>query len=389
MIRVLAYLSIILIGLCISPLFDDMNGYLYLAFWDYEIEMGIIAALICLVLFYCLLQLVEWCLVFILNLIFSSRLLPRKWHNQTAKKHTLLGGLALAEEDWAVAEKAMAKGAKKSENPSLNLLAAARAAQHQNDIESRDSYLLEAEKEPMAIKTVETIRTRYLLQQGELVAARKQLDKLVPTSKSKLPVLKLAIELYQAQADFNALKLLLPIIKKRQLLSEKAFAELSLSTNRALLISATETSVQELEKVWHSLSRVERKEMNTLALYCIGLHKYDKKPQALKLLMKQLNHSPSSEILTSLENILLPSDVNERELIFSAEKKYSENIHFKILIAKLHQQNKAYRQAMEYWQNICKMLPSKAHWLALGENQEHLGEQNSAIRSYRNAIKFD
>ncbi|NRD75750.1 heme biosynthesis protein HemY [Shewanella sp. VB17] len=387
MIKVLAYLSIILIGLCISPFFDGMNGYLYLAFWDYEIEMGVIAALICLVLFYCLLQLVEWCLVLILHLIFSSRLLPDKWRKKASKKHTLLGELALAEEDWAVAEKAMVKGAKKGESPSFNLLAAARAAQHQNNIESRDYYLLEAEKEPMVTKTVATIRTRYLLQQGELIEARKQLDKLVPTSKSKLPVLKLALELYQAQADFNALKLLLPIIKKRQLLSEQTFAELALSTHQALLISATKTSLQELEKVWHSFSRAERKEMSNLALYCTGLTQYDKKPQALKLLMKQLNHSPSPEILTSLGAVLLPSDVNERELIFAAEKKHNDNIHLKILVAKLHQQNKAYRQAMEHWQHICKMQPNKTHWLALGEMQEHLGEQNSAILSYRNAIK--
>lgn len=389
MIRVLAYLAIILIGLCISPFFAGMNGYLYLAFWDYEIEMGVFTAIIGLILFYCLLQLVEWCLVFILNIILSSRLLPEKWRKKAARKHTLTGALALAEEDWAVAEKAMAKGAEKGEIPSLNLLAAARAAQHLNDMQSRDGYLLEAEKEPMAITAVGITRTRYLLQQGDLAAAREQLDKLSPSSKSKMPLLKLAIELYQAQTDFSSLKLLLPIIKKRQLLSEAAFTELSVATNHALLISATKNSEQELEKVWHWLSRSERKEMSNLALYCTGLGQYERKAEALKLLMKQLKHSPSPEILTGLGELLLPSDIDERELIFSMEKKHSEDINFQILLAKLHQQNKEYRRSMEYWKNICKMQPSQAHWLALGDTQEHLGEQNNAIQSYRHAIKVD
>ncbi|MFT5235250.1 MAG: HemY protein, partial [Shewanella sp.] len=386
MIRILAYLAIILIGLCISPFFDGMNGYLYFAFWDYEVEMGAITAIIGLILFYGLLQLVEWSLVFSINLILSSRLLPEKWRKKAARKHTLVGALALAEEDWPVAEKAMAKGAEKGEIPSLNLLAAARAAQHQNDPESRDSYLLEAEKEPMAINAVGITRTRYLLQQGDLTGAREQLDKLSPSSKSKLPVLRLAVELYQAQADFNSLKLLLPVIKKRLLLSETAFTELAVATNHALLISATENSEQELEKVWHWLSRGERKEMGSIALYCVGLNRFERKDEALKLLMKQLKHSPSAEILTGLGELLLPSDLDERELIFSIGKKHSQDINFQILLAKLHQQNKEYRRAMEYWKKICQIQPIKAHWLALGETQEHLGEQNLAIKSYRHAI---
>ncbi|MBW8186625.1 heme biosynthesis HemY N-terminal domain-containing protein [Shewanella nanhaiensis] len=389
MIRVLAYLTIILIGLCISPFFDGMNGYLYVAFWDYEVEMGVVTAVVGLILFYCILQVVEWCLVFLLNLILSSRLLPEKWRRKAARKHTLVGALALAEEDWPVAEKAMAKGAEKGEIPALNLLAAARAAQHQNDSVSRDNYLNEAEKEPIAVNAVTTTRTRYLLQQGDLTGAREQLDKLSPSSKSKLPVLRLAIELYQAQSDFNALKLLLPIVKKRQLLDDSAFAELTITTNRSLLVSATEVSEQELEKVWHWLSRTERKEMSNLVLYCIGLNRYGRKPEALKLLIKHLKNSPSPELLTGLGKILLPTDLDERELIFSMEKKHVENIDFQILLAKLHQQNSDHRRAKEYWQKVCQIQPSKAHWLALGETQEHLGEQNPAILSYRNAIKAD
>ena len=389
MIRVLAYLAIILIGLCISPFFDGMNGYLYVAFWDYEVEMGVVTAIVGLILFYCILQVVEWCLVFLLNLILSSRLLPEKWRRKAARKHTLVGALALAEEDWPVAEKAMAKGAEKGEIPALNLLAAARAAQHQNDSVSRDNYLNEAEKEPIAANAVTTTRTRYLLQQGDLISAREQLDKLSPSSKSKLPVLRLAIELYQAQSDFNSLKLLLPIIKKRQLLSDSAFAELTLSTNRSLLLSATEVSEQELEKAWHWLSRAERKEMSYLTLYCLGLNRYGRKPEALKLLMKHLKNSPSPELLTGLGKILLPTDLDERELIFSMEKKHAENIDFQILLAKLHQQNSDHRRAKEYWEKVCLIQPTKDHWLALGENQEHLGEQNPAILSYRNAIKAD
>jgi len=388
MIRIMIYLGIILLGLCISPFFEGMNGYLYFTVWDYEVETGVVFAVIALIVFYGLLQILEWVIIFLLNLLFSSRLLPEKWRKKAARKHTLIGALALAEEDWPTAEKAMAKGAEKGELPALNLLAAARAAQHQNNTASRDEYLLQAENERLAIKAVGTTRTRYLLQQGELEKARKELDKLSPTSKSKLPVLRLALELYQAQSDWHSLKLLLPIIKKRNLISGEELNELSVLTNTSLLTSAQKSSEQDLEKAWHWLSRAERKEIRYLAIYCIGLNLYQRKPEALKILMKQLKHSCSAELLTALAEIISPADVEERKVIFSLEKQYAEEVNFQILLAKLHQQNKEYRHATTYWQKVCNLQPDKACWLALAESQEHLGELNKAVNSYRNAAMF-
>ncbi|RTR35950.1 heme biosynthesis protein HemY [Shewanella canadensis] len=388
MIRIMIYLGIILLGLCISPFFEGMNGYLYFTVWDYEVETGVVFAVIALIVFYGLLQILEWAIIFLLNLLFSSRLLPEKWRKKAAKKHTLIGALALAEEDWSTAEKAMSKGAEKGELPALNLLAAARAAQHQNNTEARDEYLLQAENERLAIKAVGTTRTRYLLQQGELDKARKELDKLSPTSKSKLPVLRLALELYQAQSDWHSLKLLLPIIKKRNLLSGEELNELIISTNTSLLVSAQQSSEQDLEKAWHWLSRAERKEMRYLAIYCVGLNLYQRKPEALKLLMKQLKSSTSPDLLSALAEIISPADVEERKVIFSLENKYAEEVNFQILLAKLYQQNKEYRHATTYWQKVCNLQPDKICWLALAESQEHLGELNKAVNSYRNAASF-
>ncbi|WP_076415919.1 heme biosynthesis HemY N-terminal domain-containing protein [Shewanella sp. UCD-KL12] len=389
MIKVMIYLVIILLGLCISPFFEGMNGYLYFTIWDYEVETGVVFAIISLIIFYGLLQLTEWVFVFLINLLLSSRLLPEKWRKKAARKHTLVGALALAEEDWPSAEKAMLKGADKGELPTLNLLAAARAAQHQSNIEARDQYLLKAEQEPLAIKAVSTSRTRYLLQQGELEKARTELDKLSPTSKSKLPVLRLALELYQAQGDWHALKLLLPTIKKRLMLDAEALKQLTRVTNNALLLQAQTADEQELEKVWHWLSRAERKEPEHLASYCIGLSKFNRESEAKKHLMKLIKSGLCSDSLSALAQILTPSDIEERKQIFALEKKYGEDLNFQVLLAKLHLQNKEYRQAITYWKKVCHQQPSKQNWLALAETQEHLGEQNSALQSYRQAAITD
>ena len=114
------------------------------------------------------------------------------------------------------------------------------------------------------------------------------------------------MELYQAQADWHALKLLLPIIKKRQVLSEADYQRLTMLTNTALLIQAQSSSEQELEKVWHWLSRAERKEPQYLASYCLGLHKFNRETEAKKLLMKQIKSGLCSDTSVALAEILSP-----------------------------------------------------------------------------------
>ncbi|MGS0675474.1 heme biosynthesis HemY N-terminal domain-containing protein [Shewanella sp. 0m-4] len=388
MVRALVYLIIILLGLCISPFLVGSKGYLYLAIGDYQVETSIVFAIIALIIFYSLLQLVEFVVVWLLNLVLNSRYLPERWRKKAARKHTLLGALALAEEDWPAAEKAMAKGAEKGEIPALNLLAAARAAHHQDNHQARDEYLAKAQLEPLAVKAVSTTRTRYLLQQGDLVAAREELDKLNPTSKSKLPILKLAIELYQAQQDWQALKLLLPIVSKKHVLEDDAFNALSLKTNTALLSQAAKANEQELEKCWHWLTRGERKQAEYIALYAIGLSRFERKDEAVKMLLKQVKASPSASVLNALAQVLTPSDVDAKKQLLALESSYENNADYQVCLAKLYQQNHDYHQAKIWWQKACYLQDDISSLHALADAQEHLGELNRALQTRRNAAKL-
>ncbi|GIU20528.1 MULTISPECIES: heme biosynthesis HemY N-terminal domain-containing protein [unclassified Shewanella] len=388
MVRALVYLVIILLGLCISPFLVGSKGYLYLAIGDYQVETSIVFAVIALIIFYSLLQLVEFVVVWLLNMILSSRYLPERWRKKAARKHTLLGALALAEEDWPAAEKAMAKGAEKGEIPALNLLAAARAAHHQDNHQVRDEYLAKAQLEPLAVKAVRTTRTRYLLQQGDLIAAREELDKLNPTSKSKQPVLKLAIELYQAQQDWQALKLLLPIVSKKHILADDAFQALSLKTNTALLTEASKANEQELEKCWHWLSRAERKQAEYIALYAIGLSRFERKAEAIKMLLKQVKTSAAPSIFKALAEVLTPADVEAKKQLLALETQFENNVDYQTCLAKLYQQNHDYHQAKIWWQKACYLQDDKDSLHALADAQEHLGELNRALQTRRNAAKL-
>ncbi|AZG71941.1 heme biosynthesis HemY N-terminal domain-containing protein [Shewanella livingstonensis] len=385
MIKTLVYVALILIGLCLSPLIIGQSGYIYIAIGDYQIETSLVTGVVGLIVFYFALQLLEWLILLLLNIVLSSRYLPEQWRRKAAKKHTLIGALALAEEDWSAAEKAMAKGAEKGEIPVLNLFAAARAAHYQGDITARDHYLAQAEKNPIAKTAVYTSRTRYLMKQGELVKARVILDKLNPTSKSSAPVLKLAQELYQQQHDWQALKLLLPILKKRQLLTETDLNQLSTKTNSTLMLNAAKNSEVELNKCWHWLNKSERKQDELVLAYAHGLVQYGHKDQAIKLISKQLSASPSTALFAAIPDLISAQDQDIRKLLSRLETTHENDADYQICLAKLSVQSRDAKQAKIHWQNVCRIAPTHQSWLALAQAQEQLGENSTAAHSYRNA----
>ncbi|NCO73211.1 MULTISPECIES: heme biosynthesis HemY N-terminal domain-containing protein [Shewanella] len=388
MIKTLVYVVLILIGLCLSPLIVGQSGYVYIAIGDYQIETSLVIGVVGLIVFYFALQLLEWLILLLLNMLLSSRYLPEQWRRKAAKKHTLTGALALAEEDWPAAEKAMAKGAEKGEIPVLNLFAAARAAHYQGDITARDHYLTQAENNPIAKTAVYTSRTRYLMKQGELTQARVVLDKLNPTSKSSAPVLKLAQELYLQQNDWQALKLLLPILKKRQLLSETEFNQLNTKTNSILMVNAAKTSEAELNKCWHWLSKSERKQDELVVAYAHGLTQYGHKDKAIKLIIKQLSAAPSAALFAAIPDLIDAQDQEVRKLLSRLETTHENDADYQMCLAKLAIQSRDTKQAKTHWQNVCRMAPTHQSWLALAQAQEQLGENSSAANSYRNAANI-
>jgi len=388
MIKALIFLGIILLGLCISPWIVGNTGYVYIAAGDYQLETSLVFGIVMLIVFYALFQVLEWLVITVINLLLRSRFIPQHWRRRSAKKHTLIGALAIAEEDWPAAERAMIKGADNGELPALNLLAAARAAQHQNKTAERDQYLARAEAQPMTANAVATTRTRYLLKQGELALARAELDKLAPTSKSKAPVLKLALELYRAQEDWEALKLLLPILKKRQILEDAKLNTLNVETHCALLKAASLKGEEALEQCWQWLSRDERNQSEFLAIYAMGLCRFNRKDQALKLLSKKLRSSPESALLEVIPQIVTAHDEDIRKQLLKHEITHENNADYQRCLALLYQQTRDMKEAKIRWQNVCRLAPSKDSWLALARIQEQLGEQGHANQSYRQAVNL-
>ncbi|ABE53680.1 HemY-like protein [Shewanella denitrificans OS217] len=385
MIKALIIVAIILIGLCVSPLFIDNTGYVYIAIGEYQIETSLIVAITALVATVIIMLLTKWLLGLIINLALSSKHLPLRWRQSAAKKHTLQGAIAMAAEDWPLAEKSMLKGAANGELPTLNLLVAAQAAHKQKKTQARDEYLASAAAEPTAQEAVSISKIRFFMQDGEFSLARMELDKLTPTSKSPDAIIRISLELYPKLKDWQALKTLLPIAQKKQLASTEIINQLTFDANSQLVAQAATKNTQELDKVWHWLSKSERQDPLLALIYIKGLISFGLAEEGNKLLIKLVKHEPCGTIFEALPELVTAQDSEIRKQLMRHEASFENDASYQACVAKLCLQSRDIKEAKIRLQSACRLAPKSEYWLALAQVQEQLGENTNAAQSYRHA----
>ncbi|MBV7317272.1 heme biosynthesis HemY N-terminal domain-containing protein [Shewanella sp. NIFS-20-20] len=386
MIRSLVYLVIILIGLSLSPYILGNTGYVYVAFGDWQLETSLIFAIAAIVVFVAALQLLEWFVIGILSMIFRSRYLPNRWRQQAAKKHTHIAALALAEEDWAKAEKLMVKGAMAGEWPAVNYFAAARAAQKQAHYQARDNYLLKASEFSEAKLGASISQIRYWLQQGKIAQAKQQLDSLSPDSKSSLAVLKIALEVLTEHQAWDELKLLLPALKKRKVLDNQQH-ELLETRIHAHLLKAAQSDLNKLEACWHWLSRQQRQQPELISHYAQGLSACGKHAEAIKLLLKSIDNQASPRLFEQLMTSYQIDDTKVVPHLLKLATSYTNNVAFQRCLTQIHLKNRDIKAAVETLNKLCQLEPDNlTNWLDLAKVYEQQGHNQQALQCFHKAM---
>ncbi|TKB56156.1 heme biosynthesis protein HemY [Ferrimonas aestuarii] len=384
MIRLLIYTLIILAGAFVGPKLVENKGYVLIAVGDYTIETTVIASVLMLLLAFALLQLLEWLLLKIAKTAGFTWRLPSRWRQRSSRRFTLQGALALAEEDWSLAQKAMSKGAGAGELPLVNFLAAARAAHHQGDREQAEALLDKAAEFDNSEAAVSIARIRYRIQDGEFASARQSLEGLSASLRSRPTVLKLAHELYQKQNDWDAIARIAPALVKHKLLSETEAAQLPVDIESGALNACTD--LEPLQQRWASLPKKLKKQDQLVLSYVNGLIRFRQPTEARKLLMEQLDKKqPQPQLLALLP--LCSEDASE-SLIQVLKRQYSnvEDADLFDCYANLSRQSRQYREAKRWQRKAIDLAPTKYRYSQLAELQEQLGEQHGALDSYRHLL---
>lgn len=361
MFRVLFLMIALLAGLVAGPYLSGQQGYVRIETANNIIEMSITTLVIFFVIALAIIYGLEWIITRFLRLSRGSYNWFSRRKRVRAQKQTLEGLVKMNEGDYAKAEKLIGKNAKHSAEPVLNLIKAAEAAQQRGDEFSANRYLIEAtELAGSDNLLVEIARTRILLQQNKLPAARSSVDSLLEMSNRNKEVLKLAVDIYLRSKAYQALDEILDSVENNGLFSTEEFQELRTQTENGLLDEKmNEEGVDGLLAWWDDLPRRRRNNVDLkvgLIQRLIDCNDHESAAEfTLEILKKIGDNTPIGKALCTQITRLQPEDNSKLIKLVAKRAKRAGDVEkccINRALGYLYVRNNEFSQAAEVFKKV-------------------------------------
>lgn len=361
MFRVLFLMIALLAGLVAGPYLSGQQGYVRIETANNIIEMSITTLVIFFVIALAIIYGLEWIITRFLRLSRGSYNWFSRRKRVRAQKQTLEGLVKMNEGDYAKAEKLIGKNAKHSAEPVLNLIKAAEAAQQRGDEFSANRYLIEAtELAGSDNLLVEIARTRILLQQNKLPAARSSVDSLLEMSNRNKEVLKLAVDIYLRSKAYQALDEILDSVENSGLFSTEEFQELRTQTENGLLDEKmNEEGVDGLLAWWDDLPRRRRNNIDLkvgLIQRLIDCNDHESAAEfTLEILKKIGDNTPIGKALCTQITRLQPEDNSKLIKLVAKRAKRAGDVEkccINRALGYLYVRNNEFSQAAEVFKKV-------------------------------------
>ena len=386
MIRTLLLFLLLGGAMVMGPLVAGNKGYVLIALGEYTIEMSVVSAALFGVLLYVLLLLVEN----LLGRLFSLHSRTRMWlhhrRRRQGQQQTLAGALALAEGRFEQAEALMLKGAGESEQPLLNYISAAEAAEAQGESERRDRYLQQAEEEhPNARLALGLIRARSQLRRNELIAAEQTLLTLQADYPQHRTVLTLLKECLLSRSQWSSLLSLLPQLQKLKLITAAEFSALQKQIYPALFAEKGNTLGKKgVLALWRELPKSLRHEPELLDALIQQLITMGAEADADELLQESLRKHFQPALLPLAAKLQHPGSALT-QLVEKLQSQLPETERAATM-GFIYLQQKAYAQAQSALEQALQQQPTnRAVLLGLAKTMEQQRLFEKAVYYYQRA----
>jgi HemY protein len=372
----------------IVPLVQQENGYFLLSYGPWTVEGSLLLLLLIGIVTFTLLYL----LIRTLARMWGFPGSLSEWWQQRGKKRAerelATGLLELAEGDWRAAEKSLLRHVEKSTNPLLNYLAAARAAQQQNERDKRDRYLqLAHESMPKAGIAVGLTRAELQLEHHQTEQALATLRHLQGIAPHHPSVLKLLHGLYLQIEDWTELQRLLPELQKREVLDNSAWHQLQLLVYRKLLERAGREP-ERLPLIWKGVPADVRQEPEIIEDYASQLIKLQRWDLAEPVLYKTIKREWNEPLVELYGKCHIVDGSNQLSKAESWLPLHEKSPALLLALGRLCLHNKLWGKARSYLETSINFNPTAEAYRELGLLLERMGESEGATFNYRAGLEL-
>ena len=380
LLAIVALLASVAIALVALP--DP--GYVLLGYGKYSVETSLLVLLVIFALLYLGLRLLAgvWHVPATVHRWESQR------HNQRLQRLFDGAVIDLAEGRVERAERRLARVLKSRQAPLQAYLSAARVAGQSGADERCDAYLLLARQRiPDAEITIALTRAEILLSGSQLEQAQTVLTRLHNTAPRNSQVLRLLMQLYVQQQDWQQLRSLLPELRHSQVLNDRQWQQLAVKVYRDRVLALSSTSgLKALKEGWKQLPPPVQQDEGLLAVYIEQLVRLGEHEQAEQLLGSRIRESWNQR-LVYLYGDLQSVDASAQQAL--AERWLEQHRQDPVLLlslAKISLRNQLWGKARSYLEASIDLQPGAEAYRLLGTLLEQLGEQDKAAECYRKGV---
>lgn len=357
-------------------------GYVAIDFRGYTIETTVPG----LTLMLLALALTFW---LILKIIRAPRQLGEAaaaYRGRRAGQRFTQGLIEIAEGNYAKGEKLLTRGAAKADAPLLNYLAAARAAQLQNQDARRDNWLkLAFEQEPQASGAI-------LLTQAELQIAHEQYEHAQATLRQlddeeggNGQAVVLLARLFHERRDWRGLGELLPRLRRIGRPDKTILDEWTVDYHEFTLAD-TASHAGDVPRAWEDVPKNLRKRTRLQVAYLEGLASTGLHNKAALEVRQMLKSSWQPELVRLLGTTISEDPGAQLQQAEKWLAKRPEDAALLLATGRLCMATELWGKARSYLESALAVQHTPEAYATYGQLLTQLGESNAAAEAYRKGL---
>ncbi|MFW1678070.1 heme biosynthesis HemY N-terminal domain-containing protein [Pontibacter sp. JAM-7] len=382
----LLLLVLLAVGAWLGQKMVEDSGYVLLAYKNTTIETSIWVLLLVVVVVFMTLHAS-------INLINRGR--QRSWrftawrehrNQRISRRKTLKGLTALAQGNWAQAQKQLVQAAERSDLPMINYLAAAKASHEQNNEVATDELLQKARSStPEAEVTVAISQAEIQLSRGQLEPSLATLLRLRSLAPKNTYVMKLLKDVYLRLNDWPALADLLPVLRKNQALPEEQVRALEHRCYTKLLESTATGSntdhdiqLKQLGRIWHSIPLERARDIELVQRYTELLIEMGAEGRAEQNLRDLIKRHWDEKLVALYGRVLGDKPSKQLQQAQSWQRKHADSPALLLTLGRLCLRNEKWDEAVDFFDQSLQLEPSREALAELVRLLRHLGQQQQA-----------
>ncbi len=393
MVKIIISLLVLVIAVLLAVLLVQKDpGFVLVQYADFSLETSLAFGIVALVVLSVLLQIV-------LRLLLSIWRMPRSMkkqsqHRRVEKSRRLLnqGLMDLAEGRFEQAENNLIKLIDYAENPLLNYLAAARAAQQLDKHDARDNYLKAAhDARPEAEVAIGVTQAELQLASSQTERALATLTHLKTLAPKHDYVNKLLARVYFQLEEWTQLLELLPDLRRKKLFREERLKEIEMRTYFGAMDEAALHSSSALEKTWSKLPKDYQTNADLVLRY-IELRGQDEKERKAieQMIVKSVNKQWDASLVDYYGRMVIEDTTTQ---LNTAEKwltDYGSSDTLLLALGRICIRLKLWGKAQNYLEASVGVNPSAENCLELADlyKRDELGETEKACRYYQQGLSL-